>query len=92
MGNDSSSKVIGISTIKVKMFDTVVRTFSNVKHVPKSRRTLISLGALENLSYDFSTNSSIMKINKGALIAMKGKKVKKIIHFDWEDNFRWSNI
>ena len=77
LGNDSSSKVIGISTVKVRMFDNVVRPFSNVKHVPKLRRSLISLESLENLSYDFFAKNNIMKINKGASIAMKGKKVKK---------------
>ena len=30
-----------------------------------------------------------MKINKNALVVMKGKKLKKkLVHFDWEDNFR----
>ena len=53
------------------MFDGVVRSLSNVKHVPKLRKSLISVGALDNLGYDFSTNNNIMKINKGGLVAMK---------------------
>ena len=77
--NDSSSKVlIGTGSIKMRMFDGVMRTLSNVKHVPKLRKSLISLGALDNLGYDFSTNNNIMKINKGGLVAMKGKKVKNL--------------
>ena len=59
------------------MFDGVVRILSNVKHISKLRKSLISLGALHNLGYDFYTKNSIMKINKGTLIAMKGKRVKK---------------
>ena len=62
----------------MRMFDGVMRTLSNVKHVPKLRKSLISLGALDNLGYDFSTNNNIMKINKGGLVAMKGKKVKNL--------------
>ena len=77
MGNDSSSKFIGISSIKVRMFNDVVRTLSYVKHVPKLMRSLIFLGALDNLGYMiFLQKNIIMKINKGTLIAMKGKKVK----------------
>ena len=75
MGNDSSSKAIEIGTVKVKMFDGVVRALSNGKYVPKLR-SLISLEPLDILSYDFSTKNGIMDINKGALIAMKRKRVK----------------
>ena len=45
ISNDSSSKTIGIDTIKVKMFYDVVKILNNVKHVPKLRMSLISLGA-----------------------------------------------
>ena len=54
MGNDSNSKVIKIGIVKVKIFYGVVRALSNVKHVPKVRKSLISLGVLDNLGYDFS--------------------------------------
>lgn len=33
MPNDSSIKAVGISTVKVKMFDGVVRKLTNVRHV-----------------------------------------------------------
>lgn len=46
MGNNSSSKAIKIDTMKVKMFDGITKTLSNVKHVPKMRRNLTSLGGL----------------------------------------------
>ena len=78
MDNDSSSKIIGIDTIKVRIFDGVVRTLSNVKYVPKLRKSLISLRVLDNLGYVFSIKNGIMKINKGVFIAMKEKKVKKL--------------
>ncbi|XP_060965483.1 uncharacterized protein LOC133034417 [Cannabis sativa] len=47
MDNDSSSKVVRIGTVKVKMFDGVVRKLTDVRHVPTLRRSLISLGALD---------------------------------------------
>ena len=33
MGNDATCSVIGIGTVKIKMFDGVVRVLSNVRHV-----------------------------------------------------------
>ena len=46
-GNDASCKVIGIGTIKIRMFDGVVRTLGEVRHVPDLRKNLISLGNLD---------------------------------------------
>ena len=74
------------------MFDGVVRILTNVKYIPKLKRSLISLGVVDTLGYDFSIKKNgIMSINKGTLITMKGKKVKKKkLYFDWKDNFKWS--
>ena len=33
MGNDAACKVVGIGTIKIKMFNNVVRTLGEVRHV-----------------------------------------------------------
>jgi hypothetical protein len=34
MGNDISCKSVGIGSIKIKMFDGIVRTLMDVRHVP----------------------------------------------------------
>ena len=34
MGNDVACSVIGIGTVKIKMFDGVVRVFGDVRHIP----------------------------------------------------------
>ena len=46
MGNNTSCKVVGIRNIRIKMFDGVVRTLCDVRHVPDLRKNLISLGTL----------------------------------------------
>ena len=38
MCNSSTSRVVRISTVKMKMFDGVVRTLANVRHAPRLRR------------------------------------------------------
>ncbi|KAL5552341.1 hypothetical protein UlMin_002517 [Ulmus minor] len=43
MGNDEAYKVIGIGTVKLKMFDGQIRTLSNVRLIPDFKRNLISL-------------------------------------------------
>ena len=78
MGNDATCPVIGIGTVKIKMFDGVVRVLSNAKHVPNLRKNLISLGVLDDLRYSYSSNGGIKNITKGVSMVMKGQKVSML--------------
>ena len=44
MENNAICKVVGIGTFKVKMFDNVVRTLMDVRHVPDLQNNLILMG------------------------------------------------
>ncbi|KAG8477771.1 hypothetical protein CXB51_027720 [Gossypium anomalum] len=46
MGNNASCKIAGVGTIKVKMFDGVVRTLSDVRYTAESGVLKISKGSL----------------------------------------------
>ena len=72
MGNNATCPVIRIGTVKIKMFDGVVRVLSNVRHVPNLRKNLISLEEFDDLGYLYSSKGGIMKITKGALIVIEG--------------------
>ncbi|KAG8473109.1 hypothetical protein CXB51_035075 [Gossypium anomalum] len=74
MGNNSSCKIAGVGTIKVKMFDGVVRTLSDMRHVPELKRNLISLSTLDSKGYRYTTKSEVLKISKGSLAVMKGQR------------------
>ena len=64
--------------MKVKMYDGAVRTMTNVRHVPKLRRGLISSGMLDTLEFDVSAKNGTMNIARGASVVMKGKKVRNL--------------
>ena len=49
MGNDSTCLIIGIGTMKIKMFDGVVRVFEDVRYISDLRKNLFSLGVLDDL-------------------------------------------
>ncbi|KAG8489027.1 hypothetical protein CXB51_017119 [Gossypium anomalum] len=72
MGNNASCKIAGVGTIKVKMFDGVVRTLSDVRHVPELKRNFISLSTLDSKGYRYTAKSGVLKISKGSLVVMKG--------------------
>ncbi|KAG8480131.1 hypothetical protein CXB51_025349 [Gossypium anomalum] len=74
MGNNASCKIAGVGTIKVKMFDGVVRTLSDVRCVPELKRNLISLSTLDSKGYRYTAESGVLKISKGSLVVMKGQR------------------
>ncbi|KAG8503721.1 hypothetical protein CXB51_001724 [Gossypium anomalum] len=79
MGNNASCKIAGVGTIKVKMFDGVVRTFSDVRHVSELKRNLISLSTLDSKGYRYTAESGVLKISKGSLVVMKRqRKIAKL--------------
>ncbi|KAG8483273.1 hypothetical protein CXB51_022363 [Gossypium anomalum] len=75
MGNDSSSKVIGIGTVKIKMHDGTIKTLSDVRYVPDLRKNLISLSILDLKGCKINIKSSGIKVSCGALVLLKGKRI-----------------
>ena len=74
MGNNASCKVVGIGIIKIRMFDGVVYTLGDMRHVPNLKKNLISLSTLDSKGYKSTSESGLLKISKGSLRVMKGQK------------------
>ena len=75
MGNDASCRVVGMGNIRVKMFDGVIRTLCDVRHVLDLRNNMISLGTLDGNGFNYQSTTIVMKVSKGVLIVMKGQKL-----------------
>ncbi|KAG8501848.1 hypothetical protein CXB51_004653 [Gossypium anomalum] len=69
MGNNASCKIAGLGTIKVKMFDGVVRTLSDVRYVPELKRNLISLSTLDSKGYRYTAESGGSTVTGDAAVA-----------------------
>jgi hypothetical protein len=54
MGNNNPCKTIGVGSVKIKMFDGIIRTLTDVRHVPKLKKNLISLGVLDSGGHKFT--------------------------------------
>lgn len=78
MVNGSKRKVIGMDTVKMKMFNRVVQTFSNVRHVFNLKKNLVSLNKLDALGYGFPIKNTFMKVGKYSLAIMKVKKIDNL--------------
>ena len=62
------------------MFDGVVRTLDEVRHVPDLRKNLISLATLDSNGYNYKAEGGVLKITKGAIVLMKGQKIARNIY------------
>ncbi|KAG8499172.1 hypothetical protein CXB51_005605 [Gossypium anomalum] len=78
MGNYSSSKVIGIGTVKIKMHDGTIRTLSDVRYVPDLRKNLIFFSILDLKGCRIKIESSGIKVSRGALVLLKGKSTSSL--------------
>ncbi|KAK9185556.1 hypothetical protein WN943_025912 [Citrus x changshan-huyou] len=74
MGNNNVCKIVGVGSVKIEMFDGSVQTLSDVRHAPRLKRNLISLGMLDGMGYSFKSENSGLKIMKGTEMVMKGVK------------------
>ncbi|KAK3032792.1 hypothetical protein RJ639_035895 [Escallonia herrerae] len=66
---------MGIGTIKIKIFDGIVRTLGDVRYIPDLKKNLISLGTLDSIDCSIFIKGGVMKVSKGAMVIMKGQKI-----------------
>ena len=71
MGNNVACKVVRIDTIQIKIHDDIIRTFTNVRHIPKLNKNLISQAHLDSNGYTYTAKGGVIKISKGAFIVMQ---------------------
>ena len=74
LGDESVCDVAGIGNIQIQMHDGIVRTLSNVRHVPTMKRNLISLGTLEDNGYEYTCKNGVLKVTRGSLVVMKAQR------------------
>jgi hypothetical protein len=54
MGDDSSHQIFGIGSVHIKMYDGIIRTLTDVRHILDMSKNLISLSTLDGKGYKYS--------------------------------------
>ena len=80
MGNNASCKLAGIQTIRIRMFDGVVRTLREVKHFLYLKRNLIFVSTLNSKGYKYTSEGGVLKISTGALVVMQGHQKTTMLY------------
>ncbi|WVZ88330.1 hypothetical protein U9M48_034864 [Paspalum notatum var. saurae] len=71
MGDDRPCQIVGIGSVQIKMHDGIVRTLTDVRHIPDMTKNLISLSTLDGKGYKYSGGGGVLNVSKGSLIVMK---------------------
>ena len=80
MRNDATCQMIGIGTVRIKMFDGVVRDLTDVRYVPQMKKNIISVGAVESKGFKMTLENGILKVTKGFLVVMKEIKDRNLYY------------
>ena len=81
MGNDNPCKTVGIGSIKLQNHDGSIRILKDVRYVPKLKKNLISLGALESKGLVVTMRDGILKATSGALVMLKGVRKNNLYYY-----------
>lgn len=81
MGNDNPCKTIGIGSIKLRNHDGSTRILRDVRYVPKLKKNLISLGALESKGLVVMMRDGVLKATSGALVMLKGVRKNNLYYY-----------
>jgi hypothetical protein len=78
MGNGIPCKTVGVGSIRIRMFDGIVRELTDVRYVPELKSNLISLGVLDSCGYKYTGQGGALTLSKGSLVVMKETKVDNL--------------
>ena len=68
MGNGIHCENVGVESIRIKMFDGIVRELTDVRYVPDIKSNLISLGVLDSCGYKYTRQGGALTMSKGNLV------------------------
>jgi hypothetical protein len=78
MGNGIHCKTIGVGSIRIRMFDGIIRELTDVRYVRELKSNLISLGVLDSCGYKCTGQGGAFTVSKGSLVVMKETKVDNL--------------
>ena len=74
MGDDEPCDIVGKGDVVVSLSNGLTLKLRNVRHVPKLKRNLISVGQLADGGMKTIFDDDVCKITKGAMVMADGKK------------------
>ena len=76
MGNNQDCEIIGVGLVLLKLFDNREVLLKGVRHVPKLKRNLVSLGMLDDLGCFIYIERGLMKVKRQGKVVLTSRKVE----------------
>ena len=92
MENGIPCKTIGVGSIRIMMFDGIVRELMDVRYVPELKSNLISLGVLDSCGYKYTSQGGALTLSKGSLVVMKETKVDNLYKLEGNNEVAYQVI
>ncbi|KAL1217255.1 Retrovirus-related Pol polyprotein from transposon TNT 1-94 [Cardamine amara subsp. amara] len=74
LADDRSCSIVGVGQIKFRIDDGVIRTLTDVKHLPAVKKNLISLSTLHKNGFKYETDDeNCVNVRKRDMTVMKGE-------------------
>ena len=64
MGDDNPCEIVGIDSVQIKIYDGMIRTLKNVRHIPGMKRNLSSLSTLDKEGLKYTGSDRVVKVSK----------------------------
>ena len=72
MGSGDASYITWMGSIRLRNHDGSIRVLTNVRYVPKLKKNILSLGALETKDLGVIIRDGVLNVISNALLVMKG--------------------
>jgi hypothetical protein len=82
MGNGIPCRTVGVGSIRIRMFNGIVRELTDVRYVLELKSNLISLGVLDSCGYKYTGQGGALTLSKGSLVVMKATKVDNLYRLE----------
>jgi hypothetical protein len=74
------------------LFNDIVRTLIDVRHVLELKKNLISLGVMDYGGYKYIGQGGALKVSKRSLVVMKTMKIEKLYKLEGNTGIRESTM
>uniref|UniRef100_A0A5B7BZJ7 Putative copia LTR rider n=1 Tax=Davidia involucrata TaxID=16924 RepID=A0A5B7BZJ7_DAVIN len=82
IGNNNPCGTKGVGKIRLKMHNGSIKVLEEVRYVPDLKKNLISLGVLDSKGYRIIMEGGVLKVVRGAFVAMKGTRKGNLYALD----------
>jgi len=73
-GNGHTCQIEGIGTVRIKLFDEMIRELKDVRYVPQLNKNLVLVRALKEQDLRGTLGEGVFKMSSGSLVILKGNQ------------------